>query len=128
MESGKKSIRDNGGMSPSSPRRPDVPRNLKPYFLCLLKKGPRWNMTEGNEDLMPKYLAFLRRETEARRMLFAGPVTDGGDLIATAVLEAANAEDAAAIANANPGVESGHFLAELHPCFLPALDGVRVEY
>jgi uncharacterized protein YciI len=115
-------------MSSSSPRRPDVPRNLKPYFLCLLRRGPQWNITEGNEDLMPKYLAFLRRETEARRILFAGPVTDDGDIIGTAILEAANADEAVAAANANPGVESGHFIAELHPCFLPALDGVKVEY
>jgi uncharacterized protein YciI len=115
-------------MPSTSPRRPDVPRNLKPYFLCLLKKGPRWNITEGNEDLMPKYLAYLRRETEARRILFAGPVTEDGDLIGTAILEAATAEEAAVTAKANPGVESGHFLAELHPCYLPALDAVRVEY
>jgi|SRR5579883_396506 uncharacterized protein YciI len=111
-----------------STRRPDVPRNLKPYFLCLLKKGPRWNQTEGNEDLMPKYLAFLRRETEARRYIFAGPVTDDGEIIGTAVLEAENAEEATAFARANPGVESGHFIAELHPCFLPSLDAVKVEY
>lgn len=115
-------------MSSTSARRPDVPRNLKPYFLCLLRKGPRWNVTDGNEDLMPKYLAFLRRETEAGRILFAGPVTDGGELIATAILEGASIEEAAETANANPGVGSGHFVVELHPCFLPALDGVRVEY
>jgi uncharacterized protein YciI len=120
-------IRHNECMS-SNPRRPDVPRNLKPYFLCLLKKGSRWNITEGNEDLMPKYLAYLRRETEARRILFAGPVTDDGDIIGTAIFEAVTAEEATATANANPGVESGHFIAELHPCFLPALDAVRVEY
>ncbi|HEX3436306.1 MAG TPA: YciI family protein [Pseudacidobacterium sp.] len=115
-------------MTASSTRRPGIPRNLKPYFLCLLKKGPRWNQTEGHEDLMPKYLAFLRREIEARRYIVAGPVTDGGEIIGTAILDAANAEEAAALANANPGVESGHFLAEVHPCFLPALDGVNVEY
>jgi uncharacterized protein YciI len=115
-------------MAASSSKRPDVPRNLKPYFLYLLKKGPRWNVTDGNEDLMAKYLAWLRRETEARRIVFAGPVTDGGDLIATAILEVANVDEAVASANANPGVQSGHFLAELHPCFLPALDSVRVEY
>ena len=101
---------------------------MKPYFLCLLKKGPRWNVTDGNEDLMPKYLAFLRQEIEARRILFAGPVTDGSDIIGTAILEAASAEEAAAGANANPGVQSGHFIAELHPCFLPALDAVQVQY
>lgn len=115
-------------MSSSSPRRPDVPRNLKPYFLCLLKKGPHWNITEGNEDLIPKYLAWLHGETEARRILFAGPVTNGSDIIGIAILEAATAEEASAITNANPGIRSGHFLAELYPCFLPALDSVKVEY
>jgi uncharacterized protein YciI len=115
-------------MAASSARRPDVPRNLKPYFLCLLKKGPRWNVTEGNEDLMPKYLAFLRQEIEGRRILFAGPVTDESEIIGTAILVAANLEEAAAGANANPGVLTGHFVAELHPCFLPALDAVQVQY
>jgi uncharacterized protein YciI len=115
-------------MAASSTKRPDVPRNLKPYFLCLLKKGPRWNVTHGNEDLMPKYLAFLRQEIEARRFLFAGPVTDGSDVIGTAILEAPSAEEAAASANANPGVQSGHFIVELHPCFLPSLDAVQVQY
>ncbi|WP_158749353.1 YciI family protein [Acidobacterium sp. S8] len=115
-------------MSSSSSRRPDVPRNLKPYFLCLLKKGLRWNITDGNEDLMPRYLAWLRRETEARRILFAGPVTDDGEIIGTAILEAADLEQATAIVDANPGVETGHFLAEVHPCFLPGLDTVQVQY
>ena len=109
-------------------RRPDVPRNLKPYFLCLLKRGQRWNVTEGHEDLMPNYLAWLRREAEARRILFAGPVTDEGELIGVAAIEAESAEAAAEIAQGNPGVASGHFVVEVRPCFLPALDGVRMEY
>jgi uncharacterized protein YciI len=107
---------------------PDVPRNLKPYFLCLLRKGPRWNVTEGYENLMPEYLAHLRRETEARRIIFAGPVTDEGEIIAIAVIEAASEQEAADTVSENPGVKSGHFLAEVHPCYLPALDGVLVEY
>jgi uncharacterized protein YciI len=115
-------------MAETRARTADIPRNLKAYFLCLLRKGPRWNITEGNENLMPRYLAWLRRETEARRVLFAGPITDGADIIGIAILESANTEEAAVVANANPGVESGHFVAELHPCFLPALDGVKVEY
>jgi uncharacterized protein YciI len=115
-------------MAISSARRPDVPRNLKPYFLCLLKKGQRWNMTESNEDLMQQYLAYLRKEIEARHFIFAGPVTDDGDIVATAIIEAPTAEEAQAFANANPGVQSGHFVVELHPCFLPSLDGVQVQY
>jgi uncharacterized protein YciI len=119
---------DNSWMSPSKPRVADVPRNLKPYFLCLLKKGPRWNVTEGHESLMPEYLAYLRRETESRRILFAGPITDDGEVIAVAVLQAPSAQEATAIVNENPGVQSGHFVAEVRPCYLPALDAVQVEY
>ena len=115
-------------MPQSKPRVADVPRNLKPYFLCLLKKGPRWNMTEGHESLMPEYLAYLRRETESRHILFAGPITDEGEVIAVAVLQAPGVQEAKAIVNENPGVQSGHFEAELRPCYLPALDGVQVEY
>src|ERR1700749_606523 len=96
-------------MARSNARRPDVPRNLKPYFLCLLKKGPQWNVTGGNEELMPQYLAYLGREIEARHYVFAGPVTDDGAIVATAILQAPSAEAALAIANGNPGVQSGHF-------------------
>jgi hypothetical protein len=112
----------------SKSTRPDVPRNLKAYFLCLLKKGPRWNETEGHEGLMPQYLTYLRGEIEARRMVFAGPVTDEGEIIAMAVLDAPSAEEAIARVSENPGIRSGHFVPELHPCFLPSLDSVRVEY
>lgn len=114
--------------SENDPRRPDVPRNLKLYFLCLFRRGERWNVTEGYEQLMPQYLASLRREMEARRMIFAGPVTDDGDISAVAIIQAANRHEAAEIVNANPGVKSGHFVAELHPCLLPALDEVKVQY
>ncbi len=115
-------------MPAQDPQRPDVPRNLRPYFLCLLKRGERWNITEGHEDLMPRYLAWLRRETEARRIIFAGPMTDGGEIIAVAVIEAQTAQEAKALVDENPGVKSGHFVAELHPCYLPALDAVQVQY
>lgn len=114
--------------SAPDPHRPDIPRNLKPYFLCLLRRGPRWNVTEGHEDLMPRYLAWLRREMEARRMVFAGPMTDDGDLIAVAVIEVPTSSEAKALVDENPGVQSGHFVAELHPCYLPALNGVNVQY
>jgi uncharacterized protein YciI len=115
-------------MSAKEPPRPDVPRNLKPYFLCLLRRGERWNMTEGYENLMPHYLAYLRSEIEARRIVCAGPVTDNGDLIAVAIFETGTLEAAKALIDENPAVKSGHFVAELHPCYLPGLDGVKVEY
>ena len=52
-------------MPTQTPRLKDVPRNLKGYFLCLLKKGEKWNETEGSTELMPQHLAFLRQQMEA---------------------------------------------------------------
>lgn len=40
------------------------------------------------------------------------------EIIATAVLEAADIVEANALANANPGIKSGHFLVELYPVFI----------
>jgi uncharacterized protein YciI len=111
------------------PRMKDVPRNLKGYFLCLLRKGPQWNETKDSPELMPQHLAFLRTHLEARRFLIAGPVVDGlDDLMGITIIEAANAEEALELANLDPGALAGRLRMEIRPIFLPSLDAVRVEY
>lgn len=110
------------------PRMKDVPRNLKPYYLCLLVKGERWNEIEGGSDLMPLHLAFLRRHLEARRFLVSGPVVGDDRIVGITIIEAANAEEAATLASDDPAVKAGRISIEVHPSFLPSLDAVRVEY
>ena len=110
------------------PRIKDVPRNLKPYYLCFLVKGERWNETEGGSDLMPLHLAFLRQQLEARRFLVAGPVVDDDRIVGITILEAASAEEAISLASEDPAVKAGRLAIEVRPSFLPALDAVRVEY
>jgi len=85
-------------------------------------------VTNGHEDLMLRHLAWLRHQTEARQIVFAGPVTDESDLAAVALIETATMEQANAVVAENPGIKSGHFVAEVHHCLLPGLDEVRVEY
>lgn len=112
-----------------APRMTDVPRNLKPYFLCLMRKGPQWDVPQGHEDLMPLQLAFLRRQTEAGNFLIAGPVVDqADDLTGISVIQAANLQEARTLANEDPAVRAGRLVAEIRPVFLPSLDAVRVEY
>ncbi|WP_446744608.1 YciI family protein [Silvibacterium acidisoli] len=116
-------------MSNESRRTPNVPRNLKGYFLCLLKKGPRWNEAEGSEELMPQHLAFLREQTEARKFLITGPVTDDADdLVGITILEAANRTDAIILASLDPAVQAGRLKAEIRSVYLPALSDIKVEY
>ena len=115
---------------PATPPRPkDVPRNLKSYYLCLLRKGPKWNETGDSPELMLQHLAFLRAQLEARKFLVTGPVLDNtDDLVGMSLLESASAAEALDLANQDPGVQAGRLKMEVRPVLLPALDPVRVEY
>ena len=113
---------------PPTPRR-DIPRNLKNYYLCLLRKGDRWNETQDSPELMPKHLAFLREQLEARRFLLTGPILDqNDDLVGITILTAENLEEAQTLANQDPGAQSGRLKMEVRPVLLPSLDTVRAEY
>jgi uncharacterized protein YciI len=108
----------------------DVPKNLKPYFLGLLKRGPRWNETEGSEaaELLPKHLAYMRDQSEAGRYLAAGPVLDQSELAGVLLISAKTIEMAVALVQNDPGVRAGRLAVEVHPVLLPALEAVRAVY
>ena len=112
----------------SRPFPKNVPRNLKPYFLCFLVKGERWDEPDGAEGLMEAQLAFLREQMEWRRFKTAGPVTDGGEIVGFSIVEAADAEAALRLAEQDPAVQAGRVGVRMLPVILPALDGVRVEF
>lgn len=116
-----------------APRMADVPRNLKPYFLCLMFKGPHWDNPQGHEDLMPLQLAFLRQQTELGKLRMAGPVLPSApdeedDLTGIFIIQAANIQEAQELASKDPAVQAGRLRADVRPVFLPSLDGVHVEY
>jgi uncharacterized protein YciI len=123
----------------------DVPKNLKPYFLGLLRRGPRWNEIEGTEaaELLPRHLAYLRAQSEAGRYRLAGPVLPAGpthpnespdespnesDFAGVLLISAETLEAAVTLAENDPGVLAGRLAVEVHPVLLPALDGVRPVY
>jgi uncharacterized protein YciI len=115
-------------MASTRARAKDLPRNLKPYFIALFRAGERWNQTEGAEDLPLRQLAFLRAQFEAEHYRAAGPITDGSEITAIAIIEAESLETALKIARQDPAVEAARLTVEVHPALLPALDAVRVEY
>lgn len=116
--------------SPRETGMRDVPKNLKPYFLGLLRRGPRWNETEGAEaaELLPRHLAYLREQSEAGCYLAAGPVVDESEFAGVLLIAAESLGQALAVAQADPGVAAGRLAVEVHPVLLPALDGVRAVY
>jgi uncharacterized protein YciI len=104
----------------------NIPRDVEPYFIALLLKGPRWNDNQGEDvaDLVPRQLAFIREQVEAGRYLLAGPITGDGPLVGISII----AEEALAIAAADPGVQAGRLRVEVHPAFLPSLKQLRINY
>ena len=116
--------------NPKESWRSNVPKNLKPYFLGLLRRGPRWNETEGPEatDLIERQLAYLREQFEAGRYMVAGPVMDEGEFTAVLLIAAETYVAALALAENDPGVQAGRLVAEVHPVLLPDLDRVRAVY
>ncbi len=110
-------------------KRPkNIPRNLKPYYLCFLVKGEQWNETEGGQDVMVAQLAFLREQVEWKRYKVTGPVTDGGDIVGFTIVEAASVEAALALASQDPAVVARRVAVRILPAVLPALDTLKVEY
>jgi uncharacterized protein len=112
------------------PRVKDLPREIEPYFVGLLRKGERWNDTEGAEaaDLTARHLAFLREQIEAGRFVLAGPIMDDGSLAGILIISAKNIQEARAIAAEAPGVKAGRLAVEVYPAFLPSFKGFKVRF
>lgn len=117
-------------IKPRETRMKDVPRDIEPYFIGLLRRGERWNDTQGAEadSLVSRHLAYLRHQVEAGRYLLAGPITDDGPFVGLLIIAGRSAEEALAIANADPGVQSGRLAVEVHSTFLPSLRGLKVTF
>jgi len=106
-----------------------IPQNVRPCFVGLFLKGPRWTAHDGAglHELEQSHLAFLRSITEQGFCTLAGSLVDGGRLQGLTVLVAATKEEAERVLGADPAVQAGHLACEVHPAVLPSLEGV-VKY
>jgi uncharacterized protein YciI len=108
----------------------DVPRDIQPYCIGLLRKGKRWNDTQGAEadDLLGRHLAFLREQVEAGRYVVAGPIIDDESLAGVIIISAKTVQQAMAIAAEDPAVKTGRLAVEVHSVFLPSFQGFKVRF
>jgi len=120
-----------GQVPQPSQQFPDIPKNLKPYFIALYVKGAKADAPQTKEErdtFVREHTAYLRSQVEAGKYLLVGPFTDNGQIRGMAVINAASAEEARALAEADPGVKSGRMAIEIHPGILPDVGCVHVEY
>lgn len=110
------------------PQGANIPKNMRPYFLCLLEKGERWTPVQFADPAMQEHLAYIREQVEAGKFVVVGPALDEERIGGMAIINAASMEEAKKIADADKMVQSGRFVAEIHPVMLADLSGLHTEY
>lgn len=110
------------------PQGENIPKKMKPYFLCLLEKGERWTPVQFADPAMQEHLAYVREQVEAGKYVVAGPALDQGRIGGMAIINAATIEEAQKIVNADKMIQSGRLTAEIHPVMLADLSALHTEY
>jgi uncharacterized protein YciI len=111
-------------------RPPDVPKNMQPYFVALLVKGPKpvEPNTPEHKKVFGGHLAHIRAMIEQGHYVLCGPFTDDGRVAGMCIVTAPSVEAARQFVVADPAVQAGVFEAEVHPAMLPSLGSVTVQY
>jgi uncharacterized protein YciI len=110
------------------PQGANIPKNMRPYFLCLLERGEKWTPVQFADPAMQEHLAYIREQVEAGKFVVVGPALDQGRIGGVAIINATSIEEAQRIANADKMVQSGHLVAEIHPVMLADLSALHIEY
>src|ERR1700720_2050491 len=118
-----------GAQTPGEfPQGANIPKNMRPYFLCLLEKRPKWTPVQFADPAMQEHLAYIREQVEAGKFVVVGPALDEGRISGMAIINATSIEGAKKIAGGDKMVQSGRLVAEIHAVMLVDLSVVRMEY
>jgi len=110
------------------PQGANIPKNMRPYFLCLLEKGEKWTPVQFADPAMQEHLAYIREQVEAGKYVVVGPALDEGRIRGIGIISATSLEEAQKIVNADKMVQTGQLVAEIHPVMLADLSALHTEY
>jgi uncharacterized protein YciI len=89
------------------------------FHMALLKRGPKWtdpHLSDSNPPpIFQKHVAYVQSLLESGRAVIAGPIQDDPEISGIYIFRAKSAEEAKSWAMADPAVEAGHFIPEMHP-------------
>ncbi|GCE16038.1 YciI family protein [Tengunoibacter tsumagoiensis] len=95
----------------------DIPENMIVYYLRLLKRGPNWTPEETPEleQLQSAHLAYGQKLRAEGKLIINGPLIDNGYLRGCGIFRTASLEEAQALSDADPAVQAGRLVSEVHP-------------
>ena len=97
------------------------------YVVGLLRKGPTWTADETAPEtkrVLEGHMANIKKMADTGKLVVAGPFSDNTELRGMFIFLVGSVDDAKALVEADPGVQSRRFVFELHPWF--AAKGLKV--
>lgn len=101
---------------------------MRTYYMGFLKRGPKWSpeATEENMRISEGHMAHIVRMAEEGKLILSGPfihppdAPQEGILAGIFLFDVETLEEAQALCDADPGVQSGRFVIELLQWYGPA--------
>ena len=91
---------------------------MKRYVMAFLKTGPTPEPDSAKaEALQRAHLDNIFRLADEGKLAVAGPFLDGGELRGIYIFNVETVEEAKALTETDPAVQSGTFIMELHPWY-----------
>jgi uncharacterized protein YciI len=99
-------------------QQPAEPQHkLVGFHMALFKRGPQWNAADNpqSNEIRAQHFAYFSSLIKSGKAVMGGPIRDDGDIRGLYVLKTKTADEARALAEADPAVKAGQFLIEMHP-------------
>lgn len=107
---------DTAGFKTFSYQDGDQTYLMKQYFMCFLKSGPTRSQSQEEAVLIQeKHLAYISSLAADRKICASGPFGDDGEIRGILIFSTTTIEEAQALANADPAVQAGRLVVEIHP-------------
>ena len=88
---------------------------MKKFVVAFLKRGPNRDRSEEESNaLQAAHMAHIGKMAEEGKLVVAGPFFGDGDLRGIFVFDVATIEEAQALTNADPAIQAGSLVMELH--------------
>ena len=88
-------------------------RGMKMYVMCFLKTGPlKVDDAAKRAELMKGHFGMINRLAEEKKLVVAGPFSEGGEFRGIYLFDVKTIEEAQKLTETDPSIKEGYFKVE----------------
>lgn len=88
-------------------------RGMRTYVMCFLKTGPlKVDDAEKRAELMKGHFAMINRLAAEKKLVLAGPFTEGGEFRGIYLFDVKTIEEGEKLTETDPSIKEGYFKVE----------------